>query len=88
MLAGKLGDGWSLGFLAETERQVEAHLKRHLLELPVEDVKSRAIVEQMKADEMSHAETAVRLGARELPPPIKVVMRLVAGVMTCTAYFV
>ena len=87
-LAGKLGVGWNLGFLAETERQVEAHLEHHLCELPEQDAKSRAIVEQMKVDEISHAETAVRLGARELPPPVKAAMKLVAGLMTRAAYYV
>ena len=86
-VAGRLGDAWSLGFLAETERQVEAHLDRHLLEFPVQDVKSRLIVEQMKRDEASHAETAVRLGARELPYGVKTAMRLAARVMTRTAYY-
>lgn len=86
--AGKLGDAWSLGFLAETERQVEAHLDRHLTELPVQDLKSRAIVEQMRLDEIAHAETAIRLGARELPPPVKIVMKLVSRLMTRTAYYV
>lgn len=88
LLAGKLGDAWSLGFLAETERQVEAHLDHHLAELPAQDVKSRAIVEQMKVDEVSHAETAIHLGARDLPPKLKTGMRLAAGVMTRTAYYV
>ena len=87
-LAGKLGDGWNLGFLAETERQVEAHLEHHLCELPEQDATSRAIVEQMKIDEASHAETAVRLGAKELPLPIKAAMKLAAGVMTRAAYYV
>lgn len=86
-LAGKLGDAWSLGFLAETERQVEAHLDRHLTELPVQDLKSRAIVEQMRLEEIAHAETAIRLGARELPPPVKTVMKLVSRLMTRTAYY-
>lgn len=85
--AGKFGEAWSLGFLAETERQVEAHLDGHLHELPERDIKSRVIVEQMKLDEVSHAETAVRLGARELPSYIKSAMRLAAGVMTRTAYY-
>lgn len=88
LLAGKLGDAWSLGFLAETERQVEAHLDHHLSELPAQDVKSRAIVQQMKVDEVSHAKTAIRLGARDLPPQLKTAMRLAAGVMTRTAYHV
>ncbi|MBL0208966.1 MAG: 2-polyprenyl-3-methyl-6-methoxy-1,4-benzoquinone monooxygenase [Propionivibrio sp.] len=87
-VAGKLGDAVSLGFLAETERQVEAHLDHHLSELSVQDVKSRAIVKQMKLDEMAHAVTAVRLGARDLPANIKTGMRLVAGVMTRAAYYI
>ncbi|MEI7432155.1 MAG: 2-polyprenyl-3-methyl-6-methoxy-1,4-benzoquinone monooxygenase [Betaproteobacteria bacterium] len=86
VLAGKLGDDWSLGFLAETERQVEAHLAGHLSELPTQDLKSRAIVQQMKVDEMEHAETAVRLGARELPAGVMLLMRIAAGAMTRTAY--
>lgn len=88
LFAGKLGDGWSLGFLAETERQVEAHLDHHLSELPVADAKSRAIVQQMKTDEISHAETAVRLGARTLPLPFRITMKITAKIMTRTAYFV
>lgn len=87
-IAGKLGDAWSLGFLAETERQVEAHLEHHLGELPKQDGKSRAIVEQMKIDEVTHAETAIRLGGRDIPLPVKAFMRLAAGVMTRTAYYV
>ena len=85
--AGRLGDAWSLGFLAETERQVEAHLERHLQAFPAHDVKSRLIVEQMKIDEASHAETAVRLGARELPFGVKAAMRVTAAVMTRAAYY-
>lgn len=87
VLAGRLGDAWNLGFLAETERQVEAHLDSHLNKLPAQDVKSRAIVEQMRLDEISHAETAVAQGGRELPPPIKMAMKLASGVMTRTAYY-
>ena len=87
-LAGKLGDAWSLGFLAETERQVEAHLDRHLAELPTRDLKSRAIVEQMKLEEIAHAETAIRLGARELPPPAKALMKLISRLMTRTAFYI
>jgi len=86
--AGKFGDGWSLGFLAETERQVEAHLDHHLAELPMRDNKSRSIVLQMKNDEASHAETAINLGATDLPRCIKTAMRFVAGVMTRIAYYV
>ncbi len=87
VIAGKCGDAWSLGFLAETERQVEAHLDHHLSELPKQDVKSRAILQQMKIDEASHADAALFLGARDLPTPVKGLMRLVAGVMTRTAYY-
>lgn len=86
-IAGLVGDGWSLGFLAETERQVEAHLDHHLSELPVQDTKSQAIVRQMRVDEGGHADMAMRLGAQELPAPVKTVMRLSARVMTQTAYY-
>ena len=85
--AGGLGDRWSLGFLAETERQVEVHLDGHLRRLPEKDGKSRAIVEQMKIDERNHAQMAESLGARELPVPAKVAMRVAGRVMTRTAYF-
>lgn len=87
VFAGKLGDRWNLGLLAETERQVEAHLDSHLSTLPAEDARSRAVVEQMKVDESRHAQTAVELGAAELPAPAKAAMRLAAGVMTRTAYY-
>jgi ubiquinone biosynthesis monooxygenase Coq7 len=86
--AGILGDRWNLGFLEETERQVEAHLLGHLDQLPSQDDKSRAIVEQMKVDEVRHADTAQRLGAAELPEPVKRAMRLSARLMTRTAYWV
>ncbi|SBT03670.1 2-nonaprenyl-3-methyl-6-methoxy-1,4-benzoquinol hydroxylase [Candidatus Accumulibacter aalborgensis] len=86
--AGKLGDPWSLGFLAETERQVEAHLDDHLSALPAQDIKSRAIVKQMRLDEISHAETAVRLGARELPAAARKAMTIASRMMTRTAYYV
>lgn len=87
-VAGRLGDAVSLGFLAETERQVEAHLKSHLDRLPADDRRSQAILEQMKADEIAHAEMAVRLGAAELPAPAKLGMKLAAKVMTTTAYWI
>lgn len=87
-VAGRLGDRLSLGFLAETERQVEAHLDGHLDSLPVADLRSRAVVEQMRLDEIAHAETAVKLGAGELPGPAKDAMRLGAKLMTGTAYWV
>lgn len=86
LLAGRFGDRWNLGFLAETERQVESHLKGHLETLPAQDHKSRAIVEQMKTDEVEHADTAVGLGAHELPAPIKGAMKLASKVMTTLTY--
>ena len=87
VVVGRVGDGWSLGFLAETERQVEAHLDGHLDKLPKQDVRSRSIVAQMKSDEQRHAETAMALGAKELPAPARQAMRLAARVMTRTAYY-
>lgn len=86
--AGALGARNNLGFLAETERQVERHLESHLHLLPISDTKSRAIVQQMKEDEARHAESAVTLGASELPRPVKQTMRLVAACMTRIAYYV
>lgn len=86
--AGLIGDRWSLGFLAETERQVVEHLQGHLERLRAEDLRSRAIVEQMKEDEGHHATVAIEAGARELPAPVKALMRLTARVMTSTAYWV
>lgn len=86
IVAGRFGDAWNLGFLAETERQVEAHLDGHLARVSEADVKSQAIIEQMKADEIRHAHTALDLGARELPAPMKAAMRIAARVMTTVAY--
>jgi 3-demethoxyubiquinol 3-hydroxylase len=86
--AGKLGDAWNLGFLAETEHQVEHHLQGHLHRLNERDARTRAIVEKMKDDEAGHAETARRLGARELPRPAREAMRLAARVMTTSSYWV
>ena len=80
--AGLAGDKWSLGFLAETERQVVEHLEAHLERLPEEDTVSRAVVSQMAEDEAQHAEMAVASGAAELPAPVKNLMRLTAKVMT------
>lgn len=88
LAAGVLGDKWNLGFLAETERQVEAHLDGHLLALPNEDGRSRAIVDQMRLDEIEHAAMAVRHGAAELPLAVKVAMKFAARVMTKAAYHV
>jgi ubiquinone biosynthesis monooxygenase Coq7 len=84
--AGLLGDRWSLAFLAETERQVEQHLSGHLGSLPPEDVRSRAIVGQMREDEAKHRRSAQMLGAAEMPPPVKRAMRLAAKVMTTLAH--
>jgi ubiquinone biosynthesis monooxygenase Coq7 len=86
--AGLLGDRWSLGFLAETEKQVERHLDRHLERLPDADRRTRAIVEQMKADESGHALAARRQGAAELPLPVRLAMRLASRVMTGTTRWV
>lgn len=86
-VAGLLGDRWSLGFLAETERQVVVHLDGHLKRLPPEDGRSRAIVEKMKEDEARHATSAISHGAAELPAPAKAAMRLSSKVMTETAFW-
>lgn len=86
--SGALGDKWSLGFIAETERQVCKHLDSHLDELPAEDNRSRAIVEKMRDEEAEHGESAVAAGAAELPGPVKQLMRITARVMTRTAYWV
>jgi len=85
-VAGALGDRWNLGFLAETERQVEEHLSGHLKRLPEHDSRTRVLVEAMRADEARHRDTALRLGATELPPPVKLAMRLASGLMTRVAY--
>jgi ubiquinone biosynthesis monooxygenase Coq7 len=86
LLAGRLGPAISLGFVAETERQVERHLRGHLDRLPPTDLASRAIVERMMEDEARHAADAEAAGAAELPPPLKLAMRLAAKVMTSTAH--
>lgn len=87
-LAARAGDRWSLGFVIETERQVEAHLAEHLSRLPEEDTASRAIVAQMKDDEVRHAEAAQAAGGHELPWPVRQAMRLAAKVMTTTAHYI
>ncbi len=87
-LAGRAGDRLSLGFMAETERQVEQHLAEHLERLPVQDNRSRAIVRAMKDDEVAHAETALRLGGVPLPAPVRGLMRVAAKVMTSTAHYI
>lgn len=84
--AGILGDKWNLGFLEETEKQVEAHLSDHLDKLPTNDNKSRAILEQMKIDEIEHAHMAHDFGAAELPTPVKALMKLTSKLMTTAVY--
>jgi ubiquinone biosynthesis monooxygenase Coq7 len=86
VVSGAAGDRWSMGFLVETERQVEKHIDGHLERLPPGDERSRAILEQMRADEIEHAESGLALGGEELPAPVRAAMRLVAKVMTETAY--
>lgn len=87
-VAARLGDARSLGFVVETERQVEAHLARHLDSLPASDLKSRAIVEQMRQDEISHGAAAQALGAVEMSLPARTAMRAVSRVMTTLAYYI
>ncbi len=84
--AGIAGDKWSLGFVAETEKQVCAHLEGHMARLPVQDEKTRAILDQMHHDEAQHMQMALRAGAAELPGPVKGLMGLVSRVMTHTVY--
>ena len=84
--AGLAGDGWSLGFLKETENQVEAHLANHITKLPAEDARSRAILDQMKIDEEKHAQMAEDSGAFDLPRPVRRLMKLTAGAMKAIAY--
>ncbi|NRO97207.1 2-polyprenyl-3-methyl-6-methoxy-1,4-benzoquinone monooxygenase [Paraburkholderia sp. NMBU_R16] len=88
LAAGALGDKASLGFMAETERQVEHHLDGHLQSLPEADLASRAIVDQMRADEMKHAKAATDAGGVELPFPVRALMRAASKVMTSTAYYI
>ncbi|VVE32098.1 2-polyprenyl-3-methyl-6-methoxy-1,4-benzoquinone monooxygenase [Pandoraea sp. XJJ-1] len=87
-VAGKCGDKVSLGFVSETERQVEHHLDSHLNDLPPHDVRSRAIVDQMRRDEIEHGQAARDAGGIDLPAPIQRVMRAAAKVMTTTAYYI
>jgi len=88
MVSGLAGDRWSMGFLAETEAQVERHLEGHLEHLPATDARSRAVVEQMREDENRHGRMGRGLGGLELPLPVKAAMRLCSKVMTRTAYYV
>ena len=85
-LAGIAGDQWSLGFVKETENQVEAHLQEHLEKLPQNDARSQAILDQMKVDEAKHAEMAEEAGARDLPEPVRQAMGFAAGVMKALVY--
>jgi 3-demethoxyubiquinol 3-hydroxylase len=88
LLAARMGDRVSLGFMAETEKQVERHLQGHLDRLPPSDEASRAVVEQMRIDEARHGQAATALGGVELPLPARLAMRLAAKVMTTTAHYV
>jgi 3-demethoxyubiquinol 3-hydroxylase len=85
--AGLMGDKWNLGFLAETEKQVGAHLQSHLDKLNPNDAKTTAIITQMHLDETAHAESAQQLGAAELPAPVKAGMKIASKLMTTTAYY-
>lgn len=87
-IAGLAGDRWSLGFVVETERQVEQHLDAHLERLPPADHASRAVLEQMKADEVRHGADARAAGGDDLPPPVQRAMRAASRVMTRTAYWI
>ncbi len=84
--AGLAGDKWSLGFVAETEKQVEGHLEEHLAQVPESDCRTRAILEQMKEDEIRHGQTAKAHGGAELPSPIKAMMKFTAKLMTKSVY--
>ena len=86
LAVARLGDAVSLGFMAETERQVEAHLQSHLARLPAEDAASREVVRQMQEDEVAHGQTATALGGAAIPPAGRALMRAVAKVMTTVAY--
>jgi len=86
LAAGLAGDRWSLGFVAETEKQVENHLESHLETLPKDDQRSRAIVDQMRVDEIAHGQAAKNSGGVNLPEPIQKIMQVMSKVMTTTAY--
>lgn len=88
VVSGLAGDRWSMGFLAETEAQVERHLEGHLGKLPADDARSRAVILQMRDDEHRHGESGRALGAAELPYPVKLAMRAASRVMTRTAYWI
>ena len=86
--SGLLGDKWSMGFLVETERQVEAHLGEHLNRWPAADLESRAVLEAMQADEIRHGQAGENLGAIALPAPLRAAMRVFSRVMTGTTYWI
>ena len=86
LVAGLAGDQWSLGFVAETEKQVENHLESHLQKLPETDQRSRAIVDQMRMDEIAHGQAALHAGGVSLPEPIQKIMQAMSKLMTTTAY--
>ncbi len=85
--AGLAGDKWSLGFVAETEHQVEAHLNDHMSRIPAQDQKSLAIIEQMKEDEIHHATVALEAGGADLPAPVRLAMKLTSKVMTKSVFY-
>ena len=87
-IAGKIGDKWSLGFVAETEKQVVKHLDEHLVQMSPDDHKSRAVLEQMKVDELRHGTVALEAGGSALPEPVKLAMNLMSKVMTKTSYWI
>jgi ubiquinone biosynthesis monooxygenase Coq7 len=87
-IAGKMGDRWSLGFVAETEQQVVHHLDKHLQLLPVSDKKSRIILATMQQDENQHATKALEAGGKKLPLPVRGLMKLTSKIMTKTAYWI
>lgn len=86
MIAGLAGDKWSLGFVAETEKQVENHLESHVEKLPQNDLRSRAIVDQMRLDEIEHGQAAVQAGGVSLPMPVQQLMKAMSKIMTTSAY--
>jgi ubiquinone biosynthesis monooxygenase Coq7 len=88
VVSGLAGDRWSMGFLVETERQVEAHLDQHLSQLPVDDLRTRGIVEQMRRDEIEHGNCGEAAGAASLPAPVAAAMRATSRLMTTTTYWV
>ncbi len=88
LTAGLCGDKWSLSFVSETEKQVEEHLSEHLQRLPTEDLKSRAILNQMQQDEIEHGEAARKLGGTDLPKPVPQLMRSVSQIMKVGAYWI